>query len=197
MALEETPNTARATLPARERILDTAYELFSHNGLRVVGIERLIDESGVAKKTFYRHFPSKQDLMLAFLGMRGQRWTSDWLLADIDELAATPRDRSLALFDALDEWFHRDDYESDAFTCALLEMRGKADPVHQEAAHQLEVIRELLQDHAQQAGVRDPEAVGYQMQILMIGAIVAATRGDLDAARRAREVAELILDRAR
>ena len=52
-------------------------------------------------------------------------------------------------------------------------------------------------DHAQQAGVRDPEAVGYQMQILMIGAIVAATRGDLDAARRAREVAELILDKAR
>jgi hypothetical protein len=112
-------------------------------------------------------FPSKADLILAFLEARGQRWTADWLLAEILELAAAPRDRSLALFDALDEWFHSDDYESDAFTCALLEIRGKADPVHQEAAHQLEVIREMLQDHAQQVGVDDPEAVAYQMQILM------------------------------
>jgi AcrR family transcriptional regulator len=197
MALEETPRTAPAALPARERILDTAYELFSHNGLRAVGVDRIIDEAGVAKKTLYHHFPSKGDLILAFLEARGQRWTADWLLAEILELAAAPRDRSLALFDALDEWFHSDDYVSDAFTCALLEIRGKADPVHQEAAHQLEVIREMLQDHAQQAGVDDPEAVAYQMQILMLGAIVSATRGDLDAAQRARELARLLLESAR
>jgi AcrR family transcriptional regulator len=197
MALEETPKTAPAALPARERILDTAYELFSHNGLRAVGVDRIIDEAGVAKKTLYHHFPSKEALILAFLEARGQRWTADWLLAEILELAAAPRDRSLALFDALDEWFHSDDYDSDAFTCALLEIRGKADPVHQEAAHQLEVIREMLQDHAQQAGVDDPEAVAYQMQILMLGAIVSATRGDLDAAQRARELARLLLESAR
>ena len=52
----------RLAIGARQRILETAYELFSRNGLRAVGIERSIDESAVAKKTLYRHFPSKVDL---------------------------------------------------------------------------------------------------------------------------------------
>ena len=82
MGPQETPTTTGELAPsARTRILDTAYELFSHNGLRAVGIERIIDESGVAKKTLYRHFPSKVDLILAFLDAREQRWTRDWLLA--------------------------------------------------------------------------------------------------------------------
>ena len=193
MAPEETTSSARDALSARERILDTAYELFSNNGIRAVGIERIIDDAGVAKKTLYHHFASKQALVLAFLDTRHQRWTSGWLAPQIRELAATPRERSLALFDALDEWFRRDEYESDPFTCALLEIRDKADLVHQEAAHQLDLIREILQDSAQQAGVGDPHAVALQMQILMIGAIVCATLGDLDAARRARELAALLL----
>ena len=71
--------TAERATSACTRILDTAYELFSHNGLRAVGIERIIDESGVAKKTLNRHFPSKVDLILAFLDARGQHWTRDWL----------------------------------------------------------------------------------------------------------------------
>jgi AcrR family transcriptional regulator len=193
MAPEETTSSARDALSARERILDTAYELFSTNGIRAVGIERIIDDAGVAKKTLYRHFASKEALVLAFLDTRHQRWTSGWLEPQIRELAATPRERSLALFDALDEWFRRDEYESDPFTCTLLEIRDKADRVHREAAHQLDLIREILQDSAQQAGVGDPHAVALQMQILMIGAIVCATLGDLDAARRARELAALLL----
>jgi AcrR family transcriptional regulator len=193
MAPEGTSNSARGALSARERILATAYELFSNNGIRAVGIERIIDDAGVAKKTLYHHFASKEALVLAFLDTRHQRWTSGWLEPQIRELAATPRERSLALFDALDEWFRRDEYESDPFTCTLLEIRDKADLVHREAAHQLDLIREILQDSAQQTGVGDPHAVALQMQILMIGAIVCATLGDLDAARRARELAALLL----
>jgi len=192
--MEEGPPTARAALPARERILDTAYELFSHNSLRAVGIDRIIDEAGVAKKTLYHHFSSKTDLILAFLDVREQRWTRDWLRAQMQALAATPHDRMLAIFDVFDQWFNSEDYETCAFICTLFEMRSNADPVHQEAVHQLEVIREIVQDQAQQAGARDPEAVAYQIQILMMGAIVSAARGDLAAGQRARELAELLLD---
>lgn len=109
-------------------------------------------------------------------------------------LAATPHDRMLAIFDAFDEWFNGKDYETCAFVCTLLEMLGNADPGHQEAVHQLEVIRQIVRDQAQQAGARDPEAVAYRIQILMMGAIVSAARGDLAAAQRARELAELLLD---
>jgi AcrR family transcriptional regulator len=179
MGIEETPRTAQLAMGARQRILDTAYELFSHNGLRAVGIERIIDESAVAKKTLYRHFPSKVDLILAFLEMRGQRWTRDWLLAEIQQLAATPRGQLLAVFDAFDEWFHRADYESCALICTLLEVRDKANPVHQQASRQLELVRKILQELAQQADLGDPEQVSRQIHILMMGAIVAATRGDL------------------
>ena len=189
--------TAEPATSARARILDTAYDLFSHNGLRAVGIERIIDESGVAKKTLYRHFPSKVDLILAFLDAREQRWTRDWLLAEVRQLAATPREQLLAVFDVFDEWFHSADYESCAFICSLLEVRDKTDPVHQAAVHQLEVIIEIVQDLARQAGLADPEHAGHQIQILMMGAIVSATRGDLDAAKRARELAELLLGHAR
>jgi AcrR family transcriptional regulator len=194
--MDEAPPTSRADLPARGRILDTAYELFSHNSLRAVGVDRIIDESGVAKKTLYYHFASKKDLILAFLDVREQRWTRGWLQAEMQALAATPHDRLLAIFDAFDEWFNSEDYETCAFICTLLEMRGNADPVHQEAVHQLEVIRQIVQDQAEQAGARDPEALAYQMQILMMGAIVSAARGDLAAGQRARELAELLLDGA-
>jgi AcrR family transcriptional regulator len=198
MSPQQTPSTtAGPATSARARILDTAYELFSHNGLRAVGIERIIDESGVAKKTLYRHFPSKADLILAFLDAREQRWTRGWLLAEVGRLAATPREQLLAVFDAFDEWFHSADYESCAFICSLLEVRDKTDPVHRTAVHQLAVITEIVQDLARRAGLADPVNAGYQIQILMMGAIVSATRGDLDAARRARELAELLLQHAR
>lgn len=196
MGMKETPKTAGLALGARQRILETAYELFSRNGLRAVGIERIIDESAVAKKTLYRHFPSKADLIVAFLEMRGQRWTRDWLLAEIQQLAPTPRGQLLAVFDAFDEWFHRADYETCALINSLLEVRDKADPVHQQAARQLELVRKILQDLAQQAGLEDSEQISRQIHILMMGSIVAAARGDLDAAQRAREVAELLLENA-
>jgi AcrR family transcriptional regulator len=63
---------------ARERIVDTAYELFSRRGVRAVGVDEVIKRAGVAKATLNRHFPSKDDLVVAFLERREQLWTLDW-----------------------------------------------------------------------------------------------------------------------
>jgi AcrR family transcriptional regulator len=197
MALEETPRTAPAALPARERILETAYELFSRDGVRAVGVDRLIDEAGVAKKTFYRHFPSKADLIVAFLDVRRLRWTCDWLQGEMQALGATPRQRLLAIFDAFDEWFHRDDFESCSFIRTLFEVPDPADRIHQEATSQLEFVRKMVEDQASRAAFRDQQAVAYQIHLLMMGAIVSATRGDLDAAQRGRELANWLLENAR
>jgi AcrR family transcriptional regulator len=187
----------RAALPARERILETAYELFSRHGVRAVGVDRIIDESGVAKKTLYRHFPAKADLIVAFLDLRRQRWTYEWLREELRAGGRTPRRQLLAVFSALDTWFHMDEFESCSFVRTLLEIPDAGDRVHTEAADQLEVVREVLREPAEQAGLRDPEAIAYQLQTLMLGAIVSATRGDLLAARRARELVELLLVKAR
>jgi AcrR family transcriptional regulator len=161
-----------------------------------VGIDRIIAESGVAKMSLYRHFDSKADLVLAFLELREERWTRDWLEVEIARLATTPPDRLLALFDACDEWFHHDEFESCAFMRTLLEFNDPNDPIHQAAARRLDVVRKMIEAHAEQAGAHDPENTAYQLQGLLMGAIVSATRGDLDAARRARAVAQLVLDDA-
>lgn len=96
---------------ARERLLEVAYELFATRGVRAVGIDELISRAGVAKATFYRHFPSKNDLVLAFLERREQRWTKDWIEAEARRRGSTPEESLLAIFDLFNEWFHRDDFE--------------------------------------------------------------------------------------
>jgi AcrR family transcriptional regulator len=182
---------------ARERILDSAYELFARDGVRAVGIGRIIEESGVAKMSLYNNFSSKQELVLAFLDLREQRWTRDWLEAGIDSAADAPEERLLAMFDLLDEWFHRDDYEGCSFINTLLETHDTKGPIGKAAMRRLEVIRAMIEDLAAQAGIATSEQVAYQLQLLMMGAIVSASRGDRDAGRRARELAELVLARAR
>ena len=76
--------------PARERILGAAYELFSQRGIQAVGIDAIIERSGVARQTLYRHFGSKQELVLAFLERREELWTSGWLQAEVERRAANP-----------------------------------------------------------------------------------------------------------
>src|SRR5262245_41974450 len=107
---------------ARERILGSAYELFCRRGVRAVGVDEVIARAGVAKATLYRHFPSKDELVLAFLDLREQRWTRDFVEAGAIARASDPEERLLAIFDVFDEWFHRDDFEACAFINVLLEM---------------------------------------------------------------------------
>lgn len=193
---EETPPPrSRAPGEARERILDTAYALFANHGIRAVGIDRIIGESGVAKMTFYRHFPSKEELVVSFLGLREKRWTFEWLLAEAERSARTPQEVPLALLDVLDSWFQEEDFEGCSFIKTLLEFSDREDRVHQEAVRHLDMIREMIAGYAERAGIANPEETAYQLQILMMGAIVSASRGDRAAAPRARAVAELLIER--
>jgi len=179
---------------ARDRILETAYRLFSRYGIQAVGIDTIVAESHVAKMTLYRYFPSKEDLVLAFLDLRQQRWTHDWLEAGIERRAATPRERLLSVFDLLDEWFRRSDFEGCSFISALLEIDDKDSRIHRATIRHLDEIRAILERLAEQAGYSDRDATAQELQILMMGAIVSARRGDLNAAVRARRLAHMLLD---
>src|SRR6185295_8231158 len=87
---------------ARERILETAYELFSRHGTRAVGVDRIIAECGIAKMTLYRNFASKDELILAFLQRRDELWTRAWLQAEAQRRGVTPAQRLLAIFDTFE-----------------------------------------------------------------------------------------------
>ena len=195
------PNASRETkgrqeLDARERILESAYDLFSRRGVRDVGVDEVIERAGVAKATLYRHFASKDDLVLAFLERREQRWTLEWVETEARRRGSTPEDQLLAIFDAFDEWFRRDDFEACSFINVMLEM-GTEHPVGSASVHHLENIRSVVRQLAEEAGLRDPGSFAHSWHILMKGSIVAAAEGDLEAAQRAKVMARLVLDRHR
>jgi len=184
-----------AATSGRERILETAYELFSRHGTRAVGVDRIIAESGAAKMTLYRNFASKDELILAFLQRREERWTRAWLQAEAEARALTPAGRLLAIFDVFGEWFAREDFEGCSFINVMLEVADSEHPVHQASVKHLTAIRAYVADLAEQAGVPAEEADGFarQWHILMKGSIVAAAEGDSQAGARARELGGLLL----
>ena len=186
---------AKSAKSGRERILEAAYPLFSRSGIRAVGVDTIVEAAGVAKMTLYRNFPSKDDLALAFLELREERWTRAWLWNEVSQRADTPAERLLAIFDVFGEWFARDDFEGCSFINVLLEQDAIEDPVREASVKHLANIRELIQELATEAGIDDPDAFSRQWHILMKGSIVAAGEGDRDAARRAHELGTLLLER--
>jgi AcrR family transcriptional regulator len=179
---------------ARERILDSAYELFSRRGIRAVGVDEVIDRASVAKATLYRHFPSKDDLALAFLERRELLWTIEWVEAEARSRGSTPEEQLLAIFDLFDEWFHRDDFEGCSFINVLLEIGDLEHPVGKASAKHLENIRTVVRTLAEEAGLREPEGFARSWHILMKGSIVQAGEGDLDAAKRAQKMARALIE---
>lgn len=180
-------------LSARERILLAAYELFSKRGVRDVTVDQIVKRSGVAIATFYRQFSSKDELATEFLKRRAQVWSTDAIVAESRRREGEPRRRLLAIFDIFDEWFHRDDFEGDSFVKVLIEM-GPAHPLGRASIEHLNDVRRSVEQMAQDAMLRDPQAFARSYQLLMKGAIVVAMMGDLEAARRARTMAEVLID---
>jgi AcrR family transcriptional regulator len=187
---------AHPRLGAHDRILEAAYELFTHRRIRDVGINEVIARAEVNKATFYSHFASKDDLILAFLELREQRATNDWLEAETRGRADTPEEQLLALFDLFDEWFADPDFESCPFIHVLLEM-GPDHPIGRASIEHLKKVRLLVCRLAEEAGLRDPNTFARSFHILMKGSIVSAVEGDLAAAQPARAVARMLIEHHR
>ena len=181
---------------ARERIVESSYGLFAQRGIQAVGVDEVVETAGVAKATLYRHFPSKNDLVIAFLERREERWTRELVEAGARSRGSTPEEQLLAIFDVFDDWFRRQDFEACAFVSVLLEM-GPDHPAGKASIRHLENIRSIVAGLAEEAGLRDPAAFAHSWHILMKGSIVAAAEGDLEAAHRAQSMARELIDQHR
>lgn len=175
--------------------MTAAYELFAREGIQAVGVDAIIERSGVARQTLYRHFDSKQQLVLAFLERREQAWTHGWLAAEVRRREPDPQRRLLAIFDVFDEWFRTPDFEGCSFINVMLEYPAPTHPLHQAAAWHLAHIRAFVAELAADAGIAPPDAFAAQWHILMKGSIVAAGEGDQEAAIRAQEIGRALLAR--
>jgi AcrR family transcriptional regulator len=196
MAISDVPQMGPA-VPARERILTTAYRLFTRRGIRAVGTDEVLAVSGVAKATLYRHFPSKNDLVLAVLQRREELWTLGLVEQQSRLRGETPEEQLLAIFDVFHDWFQqREDFDGCSFINVLLEL-GAAHPAGQASIRYLDNIRGIVRERAEAAGLVDVDNFARSWHILMKGSIIAAAEGDLQAGQRAQAMGRALIERHR
>ena len=188
-----TKNTASKP-SARERLLAAADELFYDEGVHTVGIDRVIEQAGVAKASLYNTFGSKEALIHAYLEGRHAKVAAR--ITGYIERYDTPRERLLGVFEAQGQYFAEPNFRGCAFASASAEAHS-GDQIEQAADSYRGWIRGLLTDLAEQAGVADPAALARQLHLIYDGGSLSA-RMDHDpaAAVISRATAEALLDAA-
>jgi AcrR family transcriptional regulator len=154
---------------ARERILAAAETLFAERGINATSMNDLYVEARVSKRTLYRHFAGKDELVLAVLAAAQERGGAAAVLAR-GELA--PRARLLELFTALEQLPRP--LRGDPFISAAVEFPDPSHPAHRAAAEHGRRLQQRLTDLARAAGARDPEQVGRRLALLYDGAAIRA-----------------------
>ncbi|MGZ4332961.1 MAG: TetR/AcrR family transcriptional regulator [Gaiellaceae bacterium] len=179
--------------PARQRILDTAFRLFYAHGVRGVGVDTVIAESGVAKATLYKHFPRKDDLVLAYLDRVDELWRGQ-LESAAAEAGSDPRLRLVGMFDALATACRREGYHGCAFINTAAESVSGTD-VHARTVEHKAAVRAWVRELAGAAGARDPDGLARSLTLLLDGGLASGVLdGDPAAAAAAREAARALVD---
>lgn len=178
----------------RDELVRKALDIFYRNGFHATGMDMLVAETGISKTSMYKHFRTKEDLILAVLRLRDENFRN-WLYRRIDELADTPRGQLLALFDALGEWFGKREFRGCMFIKASAEYQDRDHPIHAQAAEHKRLLLDHFTRMAEKAGAKDAPALARQLLLLKEGAIVTAVLShSCDPARDAGLAAGVLVD---
>lgn len=181
---------------AKDRLVETAMQLFMENGFHATGIDKILTVANVSKMTMYKHFPSKDALILAALDLRDQQFR-DWLVERTYVLADTPKDRLIAVFDALDEWFDEPGFHGCLFINATAEYGSETDQINVSAQHHKHLVVDWLAELAGAAEIPDAQALARILMLLMEGAIVTRqASGERKAAKYAKQLAIRVVNGA-
>ena len=180
----------------RQRLTEAAVRRFYRDGFRNVGIDQVLADVGISKTAFYKHFESKDDLMVAAVQRRDEWESAAWGRA-IQQLAGDdPVKQFLAMFDVMDEWFNAPDFRGCMFMNAATEFPNPRDPVHQAASERTRRTRDFWRDQAKRAGAEDQNAETFAdcYTALVQGALVLRqTHGRNDTARTVRPAVEQLI----
>ncbi len=180
----------------RAHLMATAQRLFYCDGYRIVGIDRLLAEAGVAKMTLYHHFPSKDDLIVAVVEQQDATVRAS-LETAIAAAGSSPHRRLLAVFDWLAAWFRTEDFKGCGFMRAVSEFPDPDHPVHRAAWRHKQAVNARLRDLATAAGARHPAELADALSLLIDGAILAAhATGSAAPAATAKATAASLLKQA-
>lgn len=180
----------------REQLLDAAIELFYRHGCHTIGIDKVLAEAGVAKMTLYKHFKSKEELVLAAAERFHDRAKREFEAA-IASKDYTPRQRLIAMFDVLANWLRESDYRGCPSINLAVEYPQIDHPIHQAAANHKRQRIVYMRELAAAAGAREPQQLAEQLVLLLEGAtVMAQLNGNLDLVERARATAEQLIEAA-
>lgn len=187
-----TPDSTPPRGDARTRILATAFRLFYAHGVRGVGVDTVIAESGVAKATLYKHFPRKDDLVLAYLDEVDRVWRGQLEAAAL-AAGPAPRARLVGMFDALLSACRREGYHGCAFLNTAAESAAGTD-VHARTVAHKDAVRAWVREMAQAAGARDPDGLARALTLLLDGGLAAGVLdGDPRSAQTAKDTAAALV----
>lgn len=180
----------------RDELVEKSLWLFYRNGFHATGMDLVAKETGVSKTSIYKHFRTKDDLILAVLELRDTNFRG-WLIGRMEALASTPEGQLLAMFDAIEEWFRQDGFQGCMFVKASAEFQTADDPINRQALAHKQVLTEQFSGLARMAGFADPLAIAKQLMVLKEGAIVLAAMSHTpEPAHDARALAELLFKTA-
>lgn len=177
----------------REHLIEVATELFNRCGYHASGIDRVIAEAGIAKTTLYRHFKTKEDLIVAVLQGIDARYREEMRVA-VDRMAREPERKLLASFDVLEDWFRETSFYGCPFMSAASEYNVRSSPVFQEVVLHKRLMIAYFEELARAAGLDEPARIGEEINLLHEGATaVAQVSGDPESAGRAKAMAARLI----
>lgn len=176
----------------KKKLLDATERLIYAGGICATGMDSIVKASGVARKTIYRYFRTKDALVAEALSKRDERWMR-WFITE-SEKGGTPTGKLLATFDALEQWFFTPDFRGCAFINAAGEIGDANDPIRAVAKEHKVKLRDYLLQLTTEYGATNPEEMASEFLLLIDGAItVALVMNDREAARKAQQLARKLL----
>jgi AcrR family transcriptional regulator len=191
------PGSRMMAESTRERIVEAGLDLFYQNGFHAVGLDRILQEVGTTKTTFYKHFESKDDLALATICTKDARWRVRFPQLLRERAGDDPVAQLREVFNVWREWFDNIHFNGCLFIHACSEFPNPHDPCHEAARGNVEALRGVIADLARQAGIEDPETFSQQYKMLMQGAVVIEVIDRQNkAADTAAQLAEILIERS-
>jgi AcrR family transcriptional regulator len=177
----------------KDKVFQTAARLFYQHGYRAIGVDTLAEESGIGKMTLYRHYPSKDDLIVAYLKDSNEIFWRNF--EEITKDAPTPRAKLLAFFESLQDYTNTPACYGCPFLNVATEYPETDYPGHQVAIEHKQSVRVRFRQLAKEAGAKKPEVLADQLFLLMDGAYMASRMfGTKNPASHLASAAKILID---
>ncbi|MGH1365029.1 MAG: TetR/AcrR family transcriptional regulator [Calditrichia bacterium] len=178
----------------REHLVDIAISLFGEHGFHATGIDLLLQEAGVSKKTMYRYFRSKEELIYAALKKKDGIFRNEFMKA-VEASGITPKEKLMAIFDVAEKWFREDSFFGCMFVSAIAEYSSDDSPIREICKQFKKQMWDYIYNLAVQSGAENPKELADELALLLDGATsIAQVSQKPQAAKTASKIARVLIE---